>query len=267
VSYQRFKISIVTGVEDATGGSAQADAPAGPGKGARASSTRSDLVRAQIYEQAERLFAERGYAGTTPQDIADAVGISRQSLYYYVKSKDEILASLVSETTTSILTAMREIVQSAPDPRSALQELVKHLVRDRALNRTRFRLLDRSQSALPEDLATAHLEGRRQALALMVALIKDGVAAGYFATSNSRVAALSILGMCNWVAWWFEPGPERPVEPIATQIADAALATLCPAPGGAAAEPPPDGAAVIDSIEQQLARLRVLVERELPAID
>lgn len=249
--------------EDAASGRGQEAEPSGPAKGARANSLRSDLVRTQIYEQAERLFAERGYAGTTPQDIADAVRISRQSLYYYVKGKDEILASLVSETTTSILTAMREIVQAAPDPRSALQDLVRHLVRDRAVNRTRFRLLDRSESALPEDLAMAHLEGRRQALALMVGLIKDGIATGHFSTPDSRVAALSILGMCNWVAWWFEPGPEHPVEPIANQIADAALATLCPAQGGDNDEPPADGAAVIDSIEQQLARLRVLVDRQL----
>jgi len=221
-------------------------------------------VRAEIYEQAERLFAERGYAGTTPQDIADAVGMSRQSLYYYVKSKDEILATLVSETTTTILTAMRTIVQDPGDPRSALRELVLHLVRDRALHRTRFRLLDRSESALPEDLAAAHLDGRRQALALMVELIEDGIADGYFCTADSRVAALSILGMCNWVAWWFKPGPERPVEPIAAQIAEAALATLCPVSGGTTAVPP-DGAAVIDSIEQQLTRLRSLLGRERPA--
>jgi len=238
--------------------------PPDPARGARSSSVRSHRVRTEIYEQAERLFAERGYAGTSPQDIADAVGMSRQSLYYYVQSKDEILATLVSETTTTILTAMRTIVQDADDPRSALRGLIKHLVRDRALNRTRFRLLDRSESALPADLAAAHLEGRRQALALLVELIETGIVDGYFSTADCRVAALSILGMCNWVAWWFEPGPERPVEPIATQIAEAALATLCPVQTGTTAEPPADGAAVIDSIEQQLTRLRSMFGRELP---
>ena len=253
----------MTELQDGRETLAQTDAPTAPSRGARSNSTtRSELVRASIYEQAERLFAERGYAGTTPQDIADAVGMSRQSLYYYVKSKDEILATLVSETTTTVLTAMRKIVQDADDPRTALRGVVHHLVRDRALNRTRFRLLDRSESALPEDLAAAHLEGRRQALALMVELIEDGITDGFFSARDSRVAALSVLGMCNWVAWWFEPGPDRPVEPIAVQIAEAALATLSPSQGGSTSEPPADGAAVIDVIEQQLARLRSLLGRE-----
>ena len=53
---------------------------------------RRELVENEIYEQAIRLFAERGFAGTSLQDIADALGITRPALYYYVKSKDELLA-------------------------------------------------------------------------------------------------------------------------------------------------------------------------------
>ena len=60
---------------------------------------RRELVEAQIYEQATRLFAERGFAGTSLQDIADAMGMTRPALYYYVKNKDQLLARLVTEIT------------------------------------------------------------------------------------------------------------------------------------------------------------------------
>jgi AcrR family transcriptional regulator len=60
---------------------------------------RRELVENEIYEHATRLFAERGFAGTRLQDIADALGITRLALYYYVKSKDELLAKLVTEVT------------------------------------------------------------------------------------------------------------------------------------------------------------------------
>src|SRR5918994_4994572 len=61
------------------------------------SSTRRDLVESQIIAEATRLFAERGFSGTNLKDIADATGLTRPALYHYVKSKDEILARLVTE--------------------------------------------------------------------------------------------------------------------------------------------------------------------------
>jgi AcrR family transcriptional regulator len=65
--------------------------------GPRASTARRELVENEIYENAIRLFAERGFAGTSLQDIADALGITRPALYYYVKSKDELLAKLAAD--------------------------------------------------------------------------------------------------------------------------------------------------------------------------
>ncbi|MFZ0838044.1 MAG: TetR family transcriptional regulator, partial [Xanthobacteraceae bacterium] len=73
--------------------SAKAEAPRALGK------TKKEALRQAVLEAAAKLFAERGFGGTNLQDIADALGISRPALYYYFKSKDEILASLVEEVT------------------------------------------------------------------------------------------------------------------------------------------------------------------------
>ena len=189
-------------------------------------SPRRELVEAQIYEHAARLFAERGYAGTTPQDIADAAGVSRQGLYYYVRSKEEILQRLVSEMTTQTLSRIQAVASEPVDASHKLRRLAYLLVIDRATNRTRFRMLDRSEAVLPSELAADYLKGRRALLRLVTELIDDGVARGLFRAENSRVSALSVLGMCNWVAWWFEPSAEHPVEPVARQIADNAVAML-----------------------------------------
>jgi len=191
-----------------------------------ARSPRRELIEAQIYEQAARLFAERGYAGTTPQDIADAAGVSRQGLYYYVRSKEEILQRLVSAMATEAATRMQAVIAEPIEAPEKLRKLAYLLVVDRASNRTRFRLLDRSESVLPPDLAQDYLNGRRALLKLVTELIDDGIEGGFFRAGDSRVAALSVLGMCNWVAWWFEPSTEHPVEPVASQIADNAVAML-----------------------------------------
>lgn len=228
------------------------------GKGSRSGrSARRELIEAEIYEQAARLFAERGYAGTTPQDIADAVGVSRQALYYYISSKEQLLETLVSEMTVQIVADMKAIIDQKLDPAETLFALAHHLVTDRATNKTRFRLLDRSESALPEDLARAYLEGRRAALAILVDVVDDGITAGVFQSVDARVSALSVLGMCNWVAWWFEPAPDHPIEPIATQIANSAVAMLRRPTDGRT--PAADAADLIDVLMSDLVRLKRLI--------
>ena len=54
-------------------------------------------VRNQILTHATRLFADRGYDGTSVQEIADAVGIRKPSLLYHFKSKDELRENVISE--------------------------------------------------------------------------------------------------------------------------------------------------------------------------
>lgn len=208
---------------------------------------RRELVENEIYEQASRLFAERGFAATSLQDIADAMGVTRPALYHYVKSKDDVLAKLVSEITEGGVARIRKISRQVErTPGERLRALAHHLAVERATDPTRFRLLDRSEAELPAEIAKAHLKAKRNLLNEFSKVIDDGVVAGEFRPVDARVAALGVIGMCNWVAWWFHSGPEHPVEPVANQIADMALASVLKA----------DGDPVRGGTSAALARLR-----------
>src|SRR6202453_5033669 len=196
------------------------DGPPARATRARTSSSRRELVMSEILEHATRLFAERGYDGTTLQDIADAIGITRPGLYNYISSKEQLLAELVrdvSENTVRIVRGVR--LRTDLSSVEKLRAVVRALVLQRAGAPERFRVLDRTEAALPEEVAALHLKARREVLAEMRTLIEEGVSRGEFRPRDERLAALSVIGMCNWVAWWFHPASNHPAEPVGDPLA------------------------------------------------
>ncbi|MFC9431028.1 hypothetical protein [Streptomyces sp. NPDC056987] len=78
----------------------------------------------------------------------------------------------------------------------------------------------------PREIAKKHLEGRRAVLREITEVIEEGVTAGRFRPVDAGITALSIISMCNWVAWWFHPSPAHPAEPVAEQFAENAVAMV-----------------------------------------
>ncbi|OUC78094.1 TetR/AcrR family transcriptional regulator [Gordonia lacunae] len=193
----------------------------------RESSKRREMVENEIYETAARLFADNGYAGTNLGDIADAVGLNRGSLYYYVKRKDDLLAILVRAATGDATAAIREIT-SRTDLNAAekLHAIARGSVTRQALHPHRLRMVLKSESDLPEELAEAHAQGRRAVLDELTSVLDEGMRAGLFRQGEPDVAALALIGMWNWISWWFDPDGNRSVESVAEQLADMAVAAV-----------------------------------------
>lgn len=193
----------------------------------RRSRARRTLVTRELVETAARLFAERGYEATTLQDVADAVGVSRTALYHYVSSKDDLLRMLVEGWSRGLADQFTQLRGSTElSSEGKLRIAAETIVRRRAESPDQFRVLDQAEPMLPEPLRTEHLQARRDVLAELQGVIEDGIDAGDFRPVDARVAALSVLGMCNWVAWWYRPGAGHDVEPVARQIAQSAVDML-----------------------------------------
>lgn len=215
---------------------------------------RRGLVEQEIYDHATRLFAERGFAGTSFQDIADAVGLTRPALYHYVSSKDDLLAKLVAEITEDSAVSIEAIARRTDlDSPARLREITASLARRQGDHAARFRLLIRSEADLPDTVAATHAEGRRAVLRSLATAIERGIADGSFRTVDARVAALGILGQVNWIAWWFNPDSDN-LDAISTQLADTAVAGLLDTHGAPAIEGPHAAIAAIRSTLDRLER-------------
>lgn len=192
-----------------------------------ARTTRRGLVETQIVEAATELFAERGFAGTSLQDIADATGLTRPALYHYFSSKEDLLSRLVSEVTVGPAGDLRRIRR---DDTLSLVERLRAMAASVALLQAqrpdRFRLLIRSEAELPSALAKTYDAGRRSVLREFTAVIDEGVRSGHLRAVEPRVAALGIIGLCNWVAWWHRPGSDDADRQVVAALADMAVASV-----------------------------------------
>ena len=200
-------------------------APRGtPPQPGRKSGARKDVLSSEVLDRAVGLFAERGFAGTSLKDVADAVGLSRPAIYYYFPSKDALLEELLTGVTVSAARILENV-----EKRSDLSPIEKIGAAAHALvmwvteRRLHFIAIDRSENELPPAILARHNDAKRRVLSGMMRLIDDAVAAGQARAVDSRIAAFSIIGMCNWTAWWFAPDGELPASAVAERMADLAI--------------------------------------------
>lgn len=191
----------------------------------RQSNLRRELVGAEILERSAKLFAERGFAATSVQDIAEALGMSRPALYHYVSSKEEILERLIEGQIESTRAALAEL---SPDgtPEERLVAVVHALVGPIGEAPNRFRLLVTRDPSMSEPLRDRLHALERQVIKLLTEVIESGMSDGSFRRGDVRIATFGVIGMINWVAWWFVPDRGPNLAEISAGIARQALTGL-----------------------------------------
>ena len=191
--------------------------------------TRNDAQRQIILDAASLLFIEKGFGGTNINDIADAIGVTRTALYYYFPSKESMLEALTEEVTEKAGHLAESVAaRDALPPRQALRQLILQHAGLILSHPLQFRVVERSESSLPEAHRAAAESARRAVLDHFVRVIQRGIDCGEFRATNAHVAAFSIIGMCNWCAWWFDAAGAIPASGIAASIADFSERALAP---------------------------------------
>ncbi len=178
-----------------------------------AADARRETRREEILRAAKDLFHQRGYANTSLDDIARAVGIKREGLYYYFPNRTQILIEIIKPLGLQLRDRVKEILNSAGSPQEKIRQTVEnHLMRfENRFAESKITLRDDYFSE--NELVLAEMgpiwdEYER----LWIAIIVEGQEQGVFDGSlDPRLAHLGILGLCNWVARWYVPNQSLPV--------------------------------------------------------
>lgn len=82
---------------------------------ARKTKEEAQQTRSQLLDAAEKLFSERGVAGTTLNDIATSAGLTRGAVYWHFQNKTDLIQALWDQAVLPLETSFEELAQALPD--------------------------------------------------------------------------------------------------------------------------------------------------------
>ncbi len=178
----------------------------------------------QVYQAALRLFRQKGYHATSMQDIAEAVGLYKGSLYHYINSKEDLLLHAFERAMDSLLVEIEEVVRDTQlDPATQLRRAIRAHVAAVAENLDALAVYLHEWRGFAGDQAATVTAQSERYEALLGGIIRRGVEAGQFKESDVKVSTLGVLGMCNWLYHWYNPSGRLGPAQIADTFADFVL--------------------------------------------
>lgn len=155
-----------------------------------------DETRQRVVRAARELFAENGFDNTTVREIADRVGLSDGALYYYFKSKREILLSVWEVPEGGGIESMRPNGELTP---ARLDEIVKAMFQMGMTNSRLFRLMNRE--VLSGDRTASAL--RAQNRAVLRKVLYDHIVT-LFPPAESEVRAEAALAVITGASMQYQ---------------------------------------------------------------
>ena len=146
-----------------------------------------------ILETAGELFDRKGFNQTSLQDIADAVGMARPSLYHYFDNREQILAAGIDLVIKQRDAMTEELRKLDGDPVQRLTALMLGLGTLVSEHPEWVRIALRDETALPEDTRLSDRQSRLAYLELLLQTLTDGGRLGYLRPHDERATAVTII--------------------------------------------------------------------------
>jgi AcrR family transcriptional regulator len=158
--------------------------------------------RRAILEAAARIFAEVGYERGTLQAVGEAVGLSKTALYYYVRSKEELLGRLLATVIGAIAERAGEGLDSDASAVERLSAFLRAHVEVVCGDPMGLLLARQQDVVLGEAESKAIREARRRHEESLAAILRQGAREGTFRRVDPRTISYLILGALNGIPRW-----------------------------------------------------------------
>jgi AcrR family transcriptional regulator len=178
-----------------------------------------DDQRVKILAAAARLFARRGYSATSMNEVAEACGLSKATLYHYYRDKHTLLASIADEHVSKLQALVQDVSRQGSTPDEHMRELIRRIAREYASAQDEHRVLTEDvKFLLPED--QARVLGKQREVVAGFAHVVGQLRPELDAAALTKPLTMLLFGMINWLFTWMKPHGELDYDTMAPIVAD-----------------------------------------------
>lgn len=172
--------------------------------------------RHQILRRAAEIFERKGVAHTTMEDIAQAVGVKREGIYYYFSSREDILLEIILPQSSALLNHFRNAMATHLSATEKLHQAIRVHLSGYNPGYLEMSVMLRENHYFKDKQKLGELRTIwHQMTQLWIDLIREGQINNEFNSNlDPKLAAFGILGMCNWMSRWFDPSQDATIPDI-----------------------------------------------------
>lgn len=179
-----------------------------------------------LLETAAALMARQGYSQTTIRDVARATGYSLAGMYYYFKSKEDLLFQIQLRTFSSLLERQREDLARGGAAEERLRRFVRNHLAFFVEHFSELKVCTFELESLGEEAYREVEAIRREYYRLAAGIVAEAMGRRVRnpeADRRVRHTTLFIFGSLNWIFMWFDADRDGPVERLADEVVDLVL--------------------------------------------
>ena len=183
----------------------------------------------QIIRIATRLFARRGYEGTSLRDIADEAKITKAALYYHFPNKEALYQRIVLDALRALIETVRAAIEAAPTPIEKVRQFM--LVSADILESDRDQWMAGSNifwTVGESEYRTLNIALRNEYEALLRSCIADAIKVGQFRPSNVAMTSRLFLSLLSHLSRWHNPKGAMSPRVVVEQYLDMSFQGLQP---------------------------------------
>lgn len=181
----------------------------------RAKTARYYRKREQVVDVAVELFSKNGYASTGVADIGEAAGLARGALYYYIGSKDALLAEIHDRVLDPLLVEASAIVRLDISFQARLRLLSESLLRQIVHRQDHVWVFLHEYHQLQGEYRIRFRTKRQRFESQIRSVLADGHSQGKLRVQDLELAMLAYLNLHNYTYQWVSRRADLKVEELA----------------------------------------------------
>jgi len=172
----------------------------------------------QILKTSAKIFATKGFHRTSIRDIARATGMSLAGLYYYFRTKEELLYLIQERCFLTLLQKWEGGNAPHTDVRSRICLFAENHLGFFLHNMYEMKVMAREDESLTGEFQEKILILKRRYVKILMDLIKELQSQESGPGFDLRTATFSLFGMMNWVYTWYNPKRDRSLSELLDQM-------------------------------------------------